>query len=121
MSAVVMSRFSYPKVPGDTPWSVIDVSGPEAYEQIVIGQADEPPDGGQEITAADFGIQSLDFIASMGSDDGQCGVHVIPAHFFEGDSLTEVLLQWITLADGAEVDADTDLSDFTVRLLAIGR
>lgn len=118
MPATVMSRFSYPKVPGDSLWSIVDMSGPASYTEV---SSATPPSGGQKLTAADFGLQSIDWIGAMASDDAQYSVYVAPAPFNSGSPLASALLMWIEAATGAEVAAGTDLSAHTVRLLAIGR
>ena len=137
MATQVMSRFSYPKVPGDTPWSILDATGPASYVAVLpvppaappVG--DEPaaeaaaraaPTGGQTITAADFGLQSLDWVGAMGSDNtGTYSVSVVPGDFNLGAPLDYVLLLWFDAATGAESADGADLSGSTVRLLAIGR
>lgn len=118
MPATVMSRYSYPKSPGDERWAVTDMTGPASYTAIVTGT---PPTGGQIIRAADFGLQSLDWVQSMGSDNGQYDIVCIPNGFTLGNPLASFLLQWIVSATGAEVAGAVNLSARTVRLLGIGR
>lgn len=118
MAATVMSRFSYPKVPGDSLWSITDITGPASYTQVTTGT---PPTGGQLVTAADFGLQSIDWVGVMASDNGQYSVAAIPAPFNLGNPLASVALQWSVAATGAQVAAAVNLSARTVRLLAIGR
>lgn len=118
MPATVMSRFSYPKVPGDSLWSIVDMTGPASYTQVTTGT---PATGGQAVTAADFGMQSLDWIGAIGSDNGQYAVTVIPAPFNVGAPFNSALLQWSLAATGAQAAAAANLSARTVRLLAIGR
>jgi hypothetical protein len=113
-----MSRFSYPKVPGDGFQSVTDMTGPASYAVIVSGT---PPSGGQTMRASDFGLASLDWVKSMGSDNGQYVVICIPLGFSAGNPFTSFLLQWVTSATGAEVVAATNLSARTVRLFGFGR
>ena len=117
MPAALMSRFSYPKVPGDGFESVVDVTGPVNYTQI----AGTPPTGGQVITAADFGLQSMDWVGAMGSDNGQYAAIVFPVPFTQGSSLNSVLLMWTLAASGAQAPPGANLSARTVRLLAKGR
>lgn len=140
MATQLMSRFSYPKVPGDAPWSIIDAIGPTSYTAVlpvVEPPPPPPPDdapeaarlisprvaptGGQAITASDFGLQSLDWVGAMGSDSGSYSASVVPGDFSLGAPLDYVLLLWIDVATGAEVATGTDLSTNVVRLLAIGR
>ena len=63
----LLTRFSFPKQPGDQPWSIIDVNAQdlsvELQRPVVFG--------GQEIFAQDFGLQSLDFVAAMAGSDGR--------------------------------------------------
>jgi hypothetical protein len=112
-----MSRFSYPKVPGDGLWSMIDVPGPVLYAPLVVGT---PPTGGQVLNAADCGLQSIDWIQSMGSNNGQYDVTCVPAAFSLGNPMAQVLLMWAVAATGTQAGA-INLSAFTVRLLVIGR
>lgn len=118
MPTTVMSRFGYPKVPGDAPWSVVDVEGPASYAQIVTGAI---ATGGQLLTAGDFGLQSFDWVGAMGSDNGQYSVVAFPAPFNAGAPMASVRLQWNIAATGAQAAAAANLSARTVRLLAIGR
>jgi hypothetical protein len=112
----ILLRQNYPKVPGDQPWSMIDVRGPATYDPLVPG---EPPTGGQRITARDFGLQFLEFVVAMGSNDGGYCVVVIPDHFALQSDMDAVLLQWLDNPAGTE--SSGDLSGSIVRLLAIGR
>jgi hypothetical protein len=112
-----MSRFSYPKVPGDSLWSVADVTGPNPYSPIVVGT---PPSGGQVLNASDFGLQSIDWVQSMASNNGHYGIVCVPGAFSPGNPMASVRLMWVVAATGAEVGA-INLSAFTVRLMAIGR
>jgi|SRR6516165_8354423 len=119
MPAVVMSRFSYPKVPGDGPWSVVDVTGPTSYPFFV--GAPGGASGGQEISAADCGLQEIDFAISMGSNDGLYFAEVYPDHFSPGNPMRGVCLAWIVSSTGAQATGGTNLSGSTIRLLVIGR
>jgi hypothetical protein len=124
MAIFTLSRFSYPKVPGDEKWSIADVQGPTSYVHITPGTPGPPPVaplGGQEIFPEDFGLQSFDIVLASASYDGLYGVHVIPIWPGPNDTLLRVLLAWYTLATGAPVAAGTNLSLSMVRLLAIGR
>lgn len=93
-----MSRFSYPKAPGDQPWSIIDVPGPASYTAIAPGT---PPTGGQTITPQDCGLQSIDWVQSMGSDNGQYDIVCLANPFVQGNAFAGVRLQWIVSATGA--------------------
>jgi hypothetical protein len=133
MATKLLTRFGYPKVPGDQPESIIDVNGPTAYQAFVPGDNTTTPvthpSGGQRITAADFGLQSMDFVASMGSDDGRYYVIIIPELLvippgpplptqLPDGTFTAVHLIWIGV--GAATQASGDLSASSVRLFARG-
>lgn len=106
-AATILGRFSYPKVPGDQPWSIIDLQGPASY-----------PNGGQLIYPADFGLQSFDFVAAMQSVFGYT-VEIVPTTATIGGAYSVLSVQWYLAGD--PVAFDTDLSAASVRLLAIGR
>ena len=132
MGTSILTRYGYPKVPGDQPESVTDVNGPVAYVAITPGSPGPPvvlPTGGQTVTAADFGLQSLDYVESMGSTDGLYSVVIIPLMIASSPipplvtqlpdgTFSAVLLKWVT-AGGTE--ASGDLSQSVVRLFARGR
>lgn len=116
-----------PVPPGDRPWTIIDVDGPASYAAISTGT---PPTGGQVIKASDIGLQAIDWAQAMGSDNGQYdGICYVvgglgnprvggtPNYSNPG---TQINLQWITAATGAEVGGGTNLSARRVRLLVIG-
>ena len=71
----VLTRLSYPKQPGDQPWSILDIDGaamaaaspPVTVPPIVAGN---PVRGGLLVLAQDFGLQELDFVWAMNSSDG---------------------------------------------------
>lgn len=133
MATALLTRYGYPKVPGDQPESIIDVSGPTSYTALVPGSPGPPivlPSGGQKITAQDFGLQSLDFVTEMTSMDAKFFVLVVPllvqplpnpplATQLPDGTFSAVLLAWYVVATGAE--ASGDLSQSTVRLFARGR
>ena len=116
MATALMSRFSYPKVPGDSLWSIVDVTGPASYVPPSVGVS---PTGGQPITAADFGLQSIDWIGTMGSPGAQYNVIVIPTSTI-GAPFNAARLMWLGVT-GTAVSPGANLSGNTVRLLAIGR
>jgi hypothetical protein len=80
-----------------------------------------PPTGGQLVTATDFGLQSLDFVQCMGSDNGQYDIACFPVPFSPGNPMTQVRVQWILSATGAEAAGAANLSARTIRLWAMGR
>src|SRR5215471_15505644 len=131
MATALLTRFGYPKVPGDQPESIIDVTGPTSYTAVTPGTPGPPvtpPAGGQRITAQDFGLQSLDFVAAMGSTDGRYFVVIIPdlvepvpnpplpTQLPDG-TFSALILAWMQVAGG---QASGDLSTSTVRLFARG-
>ena len=132
MAAAILTRYGYPKVPGDQPESITDVSGPVSYVPLTPGTPGPPitlPSGGQTVTAADFGLQSLDYVTAMASQDGLYTVVCVPLLVepypnpplptqLPDGTFSSVLLKWVT-ATGAE--ASGDLSQSAVRLFARGR
>lgn len=120
----LLTRFSYPKQPGDQPWSIIDVTGPLVYTPI---SGFNPLSGGQRITAQDFGLQAIDIVVAMGSNDAFASVVAIPLGgtpevptMFDGGDFQLFTLMWIELSTGVQV-AGGSLSSSVVRLLALGR
>jgi len=105
----------YPAPPGSNNWCVATVAGPVLYAVISTGS---PPTGGQTILASTFGLTNFNYVQGSASDDGQFGVRVI----YPGNPQTgvpSVILQWFTLATGAEIGA-VNVSANTVRLLMSG-
>lgn len=117
-TVTVMSRYSYPKSPGDERWSVVDVVGPASYTVVTAGA---PPTGGQVVPASAFGLQSIDAVFALAGTNGTNGVRVIANPYNFGDSMANVTLMWIVLATGAQATAASNMSAQTVRLIAIGR
>lgn len=127
-ASMVLGRFGYPKVPGDTLESVIDVPGLASYAVVVYQTPPSVPTGGQTIRAADFGFQqSLDFVLAVGVQGGTYSVRVIPLLPVPGSvalpdgSFSTAILEWVDAATGLPAAAATNLSAFRVRLLARGR
>lgn len=132
MATALLTRYGYPKVPGDQPVSIIDVSGPPSYTPLVPGSPGPPivpPTGGQRITAQDFGLQSLDFVVGMGSTDGRYTVVIVPELIeslpnpplptqLPDGTFSALLLAWMQLTGG---QASGNLTQSTVRLFAWGR
>lgn len=123
----ILTRFSYPKQPGDSPWSIADVEGPKSYVQITPGSPGPPPtppSGGQPLFPADFALQSFDIvIAGMASFDGKFAVEAIPLLTPPApmdDVFQKFLLMWIDLSTMQQATTGQDLSKSSVRLLAIG-
>lgn len=106
----------YPAVPGNKPMAVSTVAGPASYTQVTTGTT---PTGGQTIQAKDLGLVSIQTMQVSGSDNGQYGCHVIyPGNPQRG--VSSVILEWFTLATGAQVAGAVDLSGRTVRITALG-
>lgn len=133
MAAAILTRYGYPKVPGDQPESITDVSGPASYTPLVPGSPGPPivpPTGGQRITAQDFGLQSLDYVTGMPSQDGKYFVLVVPLLVepmpnpplptqLPDGTFSTALLMWMNVTGGTQ--ASGNLSQSTVRLFARGR
>lgn len=131
-TGALLTRYGYPKVPGDQPEGVFDLIGPVTYTPLVPGNPGPPivpPTGGQRVTAQDFGLQSLDFVWSMGSTDGLYHVVVVPVMIIPAPgpplptqlpdgTFTAVLVAWYTAAG---TEASGNLSTSVVRLFARGR
>lgn len=117
-----------PSPPGDQPWTVIDIDGPASYTTIT---AATPPTGGQVIKATDIGMTTIDWAQCVGSDngayDGVCYIVGGLGNPRSGGSPnysqpgSQINLQWITAATGAEVSGSTNLSARHLRLLVMGR
>lgn len=137
MATALLTRFGYPKVPGDQPESIIDVSGPKSYVDVYWGTPLSSRglgigNGGQDIAAQDFGLQSLDFVTAMASTDGKYFVLVVPNLIqplpnpplptqLPDGTFSKVTLIWMDVAANQQVGSGTDLSTSTVRLFARGR
>lgn len=116
MSATLYQLNSYPKQPGDQPWSIIDLRGPAAYQIFVPGTG-----GGQTITAADFGLQSLDFVEIQASNTGAYHVEVVPNNFTVNGPFSSAQVIWLNVNSAGQAPAMANLTAQVVRLLAIGR
>lgn len=124
-AAQILTRYGYPKSPGDTPWSVTDIIGPHSYVQITPGDDGPPivpPSGGQAVFPSDFALQSIHFAVAMASSDGKYAVEIIPVPSVPaGDgTFSKLLLMWIDLSTGEQVAAGEELDDSSVRLMAVG-
>lgn len=120
-----------PVPPGNIPWTIIDIDGPSSYTAISTGS---PPTNGQTIKASDIGMLQIWAAEVMGSDNGQYTGQVYLNTGAGGvgnprsgatpnlsQSATQMQLQWITAATGAEVGGATNLSSRHLRLLVIGQ
>jgi hypothetical protein len=108
----------YPQAWGDRMISMVDHKGPLSYTQIAPGA---PPTGGDQITAAEFGLKFITMLwGGSLSDDGTFEVEGSPGVAQQGEP-TKWFLMWITAATGAQVAGATNLSPRTIRLVAIGR
>ena len=126
ITQILSQSENFPKVPGDQPWSVVDIAGPASYVQLV--PAAPIVTGGQQIDKTVLGLATnVVFAAVLGSDDGTYYANVFLKPFIPGQPTGSgavaggIVLQWITAATGAEVSAGVVLSARTLRVLAIGR
>lgn len=107
---------SYPAVPGNKPFSVLDVAGPTSYVQYV-----PPSTGGQVISARQFGLQSIEVVYAVGRDStGAYFVNALLSPFNRNNASSGVILSWETPV-GAQAGAGANLSASVVRLFAIGQ
>lgn len=116
-----LNMTDWPTVLGDKRASVIVVTGPNPYAPIVVAT---PPTGGQLIQAAAFGLKAIDWVQSMGSDNGQFDVVCYsangnPVSTFGGLPCTAIRIQWLIAATGVEAGA-VNLAARTVKILAVG-
>ena len=116
----VLTNEQFPCVPGNLPWTVVDIVGPTSYTQVTPGS---PPTGGQAISISALGLPvSVIWAQTMGSDDGTYDVVALLSPFNSlAGSQTGIILEWITAATGTQVSGATNLSARTVRVMAIGR
>lgn len=132
MAVALLTRYGYPKVPGDQPESIVDVSGPPVYVPMVPGSPGPPivpPSGGQLLHANDFGLQALAFVFGMASTDGKYFPLLVPLMvepvpnpplptMLPDGSFATVILVWMNVVGGGQ--ASGDLSQSTIRLYARG-
>jgi hypothetical protein len=79
-----------------------------------------PPTGGDLLTAAEFGLKSLTMVWGAVSDNGAFFAEVTPAVGGKGEP-TSWIIQYVTVATGAQVAATTALNARSFRLFALGR
>lgn len=132
MATALLTRYGYPKVPGDQPESIIDVSGPVAYTPLVAGSPGPPivpPSGGQVLHAADFGLQALAFVVGVASTDGKYFPLIVPLLIeplpnpplptqLPDGSFSTFILVWMNITGGGQ--ASGNLTQSTIRLFARG-
>ena len=132
MAVALLTRYGYPKVPGDQPESIIDVSGPPVYVPMIPGSPGPPivpPTGGQLLHANDFGLQSLAFVFGMASTDGKYFPLIVPLLIeplpnpplptqLPDGSFATFILVWMNVTGGGQ--ATGDLTQSTIRLFARG-
>jgi len=108
---------SYPAPPGNKRWSVIDVALSGTYTVITIGT---PPTGGVAVSAAQFGLQSIEAAWGVGSDNGAW----IPVVFMKPFNLNQpspnLIVQLTVALTGAELAAAQSLTGRKIRLIAMG-
>lgn len=108
----------FPAVPGNKPFTIVDIPGPASYTQVGVAT---PPTGGVTINAADIGLTNIEFFMVLGSDNGQYGGEPIIDSTFLGRGAATVRFLAYVLNTGAQVTGATDLSGRTFRVFAFGR
>lgn len=106
----------YPAVPGAKRFSIYDLTGPASYTAVTAGAT---VTGGVTVTARQFGLSKIEFVAVMGAG-GLYDAVVYPVSVAAGLSMTSFILQFLTANGGAEVAGATNLSGQTIRLMAWG-
>jgi hypothetical protein len=106
---------------GDRMVSIIKVTGPTSYTAITPGTPPAGPTGGQDVPATAFGLKFINFVELGLDQSGTYNVLAVPNIPSSAGAATKVTLMWTTANGGAEVSGATNLSTFTVRLMAIGR
>jgi hypothetical protein len=95
--------------------SDINWYGPSSYTQVTAGTPPALATGGDQISAAAFGLKTIEDMVGGISWDGT--YEAIPYRI----SLTVWGLYWRVLSTGAQVAGAVDLSTSTVRLSAKGQ
>jgi hypothetical protein len=106
----------FPQSDGGKIESVIDHTGPASYVQLA---AATPPTGGDPITAAAFGMKSIEYLdCSMDNT----GTYNVTATNGAPDALGRPtwLLAWYVAATAAQAAGAVNLSASHVRIRAIG-
>ena len=108
---------TYPAVPGNKKECILDLYGPASYAPIVIGT---PPSGGQVINASQFGLQYIEYVEAMSSNDAQYDLTVTITPQTMNRPGTGVIVGWYVASGRGQVAAGTNLSNRWIRLLATG-
>lgn len=114
----------YPTSHGSTRFAVFPHAGPALYAQVEIPSPPSVPvSGGDVVEAVECGLKLFDKVVGGLTDSGLYEVKGIPvsrSDFQNGAAQPTYILQWFVVSTGAEVGAETDLSDEIVRLHAYG-
>lgn len=122
MATELLLRYSYPKQPGDQPWSILDLNGPTSYVTFVPTAT--PPTGGQLVSVADFGLQAADIVLAMSFMPNNLGgfyAAIFPVNPSINGDFSQFRVGWYNLATFVQPAPGANLSTAVVRLLAIGR
>jgi hypothetical protein len=103
----------FPTARGGKRECVITKVGPTSYTVITTGA---PPTGGQDVTAAEFGMKYIEFLEASACDNGLHVIRCIPTS--SSPKCTVWKLQWCLAISGQETSGSLD--EYTVRLHAIG-
>jgi hypothetical protein len=114
----VQQLSQYPCPPGNRNQAVGSFSGPAAYAQVVPGN---PPTGGFQLTAAQLGLVSIEFMTCSLDASGTYNAEVIfPSNFLPNDDVPYVIIEFTLAATGAQVAGATNLSAINWRFQAFG-
>jgi hypothetical protein len=108
----------FPCPPGNKNHSIGAFTGPASYTQITTGS---PPTGGLQVTAAQMGMTSIEFMECSVDGTGTYKALVIfPNNFTLTRDVPYVIVMFVVAATGAQVAGAVDLSGFTFRYHAHG-
>ncbi len=104
--------------------SIFPHAGPTLYTQLTsVSPPAEPTTGGDVVYATEAGMKLFDIVLGSLSDSGFFFVRSIPVSASDGpagQAQPTYKLQWYVESTGAEVPTGFNLSNETVRLLAVG-
>lgn len=108
---------------GSSSLSIMGIQGPSSYTQITPGTAPAVATGGQQITAAQFGLKYFDHVSAGLTDTAINRVECIPggrSNNAPQGACTTYTLRWVVVATGSQVAGAVNLSTEWVRVKAIG-
>jgi len=109
---------SYPAPPGNKRWSIIDVPLTGTYTAVTPGS---PPTGGIAVSAAQFGLQSIEAcFPGAGSDDGTYSVNTYMKPFNQNQPSPNLIAQLIIISTGLELATGQSIAGRKIRLVAMG-